>query len=114
MNHQTITAILIALFTFFVLLGGHFFRWNVIESLIDEHGNLKSVARYIYGVGWIGLGFSAWVLINADRVTPIEAVIIFWIMSAAAGLGTLAGYGVDAIIERRIRGKGNGQNHQSG
>jgi hypothetical protein len=104
-------AIIIGTTVFFALLGGHFFRWNVLTILIDERGNLRTVLRYVYGVGCIGLGYTAWVLINADRLVALEAIDAFWVMALAAGLGTVVGYGVDAIIERRVkRVTGRGEN----
>lgn len=82
---------------FLALLGGHFFPWRKFARLVDDRGHLKPVLCYVYGVGWIGLGFTAWTLLHADRLTTLEAIAVFWIVAAAAGAGTLAGYGVDAF-----------------
>lgn len=103
MTHQISTAAIIVVTLFFGLFAGHFFRWNVIPWLIDARGDAHTVARYIYGTAWIWFGVTAWVLINADRIQPIDTVIIFWVMACAAGAGTCAGYLVDLIIERRIK-----------
>lgn len=102
MTHEFSTALLLAFLLFVGLFAGHFFRWNVIPKLIDRNGDPHTIVRYIYGVLWIGLGFSLWVSLNSDRAALADSLIIFWIMACAAGAGTVAGYGVDWIIERRV------------
>ena len=86
-------------------IAAHWFPWAGWPSLSDGKGRLRRIFAYVFGVGSIAFGFILkavlWLALGQSRVEVTVAVHALLFTIGAAAIGTLTGYGIDAIVEHR-------------
>jgi len=86
-------------------VAAHWFPWRVVPGAADAAGRLRRVWAYVYGTVTILLGMALWAglwsLAGRGPCSPWVVVGGLALVIAAAGLGTLATYAVDAAAEAR-------------
>ena len=98
MEFDLASAILTALNVALANFAAHWVPWGAFRFFVDREGRLLRLPAYAYGVLTI-LG-GATVTIAIAGAPPIPAL---WGIACAAGLGTMAAYGLEALEERQIQ-----------
>ena len=96
--------ILVCLTSALLNVAAHWFPWQAIPALADASGRLRRVLAYVYGTATIVAGMAVWISAMAGggkTITPWGLFGVLVLIVAAAGLGTVAAYLVDELIERR-------------
>lgn len=94
---------LMALITFLLVIVEHYLPW---QALI--HKTLPQLAAYALGVLSIALPFTGLILL-VPEISGSQILISFWIIIAAAALGTILTHGLDAFLRARSRADETGE-----
>lgn len=96
---KLVHVIVAAVAAFLITIMEHYFPWRQIL-----YKDLPRIPTYTMGVLAIGIPFSVVLLISSTWMNR-EVLLAFWLICAAAGLGTINSHILDALISHRNRAK---------
>lgn len=91
------------LITFLLVIVEHYLPW---QALIRKP--LPQLAAYALGILSIALPFTGLILLMPE-ISGSQVLISFWIIVAAAALGTILAHGLDAYLKARLRADETGE-----
>lgn len=95
--------ILVTLITFLLVIVEHYLPW---QALIRKP--LPQLAAYALGVLSIALPFTASIFLMPE-ISGSQILVSFWIIVAAAALGTVLTHGLDAYLKVRSHADETGE-----
>lgn len=95
----SLSLVVTAIVAMLIVLVEHYLPWNLL-LLKPRPGR---IASYIMGV--MAFAIPLTLLFSLVELTQVQLIISLWVVIVAAGLGTIAAYGLDSWLDHRSRAR---------